>query len=268
MLTDRLIELLRPVQFKGKVRLLNPLVPRAGTRTGTVHGARMSLDLAEHIQRMVYLGAYERTETRLIRRYLQPGMNVVDVGANVGYYSLLAARRVGATGRVLAVEPSAVAADRLAATIKDNAIPNIHVERVGLGQSRGEAILFDPRPDNHSPTMLGDPGGAGRVVPIRTLDEVTAECGLTHIDLLKIDVEGYEPRVFAGAEELFAARRIRAVLCEFNEFWLVKGGTTGAAVYRDLLDRGFVDRTGGQFVPGGDLGTRFLELNPREPHCP
>src|SRR5947208_14093774 len=98
---------------------------------------------------MVYLGAYERWETRTIRRLLRPGMCFVDVGANVGYFSLLASRRVGRGGRVLAIEPSAYAADRLAKTIRDNAITNIQLARIGVGAAAGEVTLFDPLPGNH-----------------------------------------------------------------------------------------------------------------------
>lgn len=259
---DWLIGLARPFQFRGKARLLNPLVPPSGTRAATVHGYRVRLDLSEHIQRMVYLGAYERWETRTVRRHLRPGMCVVDVGANVGYFTLLAARRVGPTGRVVAVEPSPVAADRLEAAVRENGIAQVRLVRCGLGRAAGEAVLYDPLPDNHTPTMLGDPGTPGRTVPIRTLDELAAAEGLGRIDLLKVDVEGYEPEVFAGAAGLLADGRVRAILCEFNEYWLTRGGTTGEAVYRTLLGYGFADRTGTPAAPGAELDNRFLVLPP------
>jgi FkbM family methyltransferase len=228
----------------------------------TVHGYRVRLELSEHIQRMIYLGAYERWETRTLRRHLQPGMCAVDVGANVGYFTLLAAARVGPTGQVVAVEPSPPAADRLESTVRENRISQVRLVRCGLGRAPGEVVLYDPLPDNHTPTMLGDPGAPGRAVPVRTLDELTNSLGLARIDLLKVDVEGYEPEVFAGAAGLLAAGRVRAVLCEFNEHWLTRAGTTGEAVYRDLIGYGFADRTGHPFVPGATLDNRFLVLPP------
>ncbi len=112
-LVESMVDLLRPYQFRGKARLLSRLVPRTGTRTSRVFGYRVELDLSELIQRMVYLGAFERWESRAVSRYLKPGMCFVDVGANIGYYSLLAARLVGSSGRVFAVEPSSRAASKL-----------------------------------------------------------------------------------------------------------------------------------------------------------
>ena len=98
------IDALRPIQFRGKAALLQHLVSHGGVRTARVHDCAMELDLCEFIQRMMYLGTYERHETRLVRKYLCPGMTFVDVGANVGYYTTLAAH-VGPKGKVFAVEP-------------------------------------------------------------------------------------------------------------------------------------------------------------------
>jgi FkbM family methyltransferase len=220
----------------------------------------MTLDISEHIQRMIYLGAYERWETRTVRRHLRPGMTVIDVGANVGYFTLLAARQVGSWGRVIAVEPSAPAADRLATTVRENGLGQVHLLRCGLGRASGRGVLSEPSLQNHTPSMVGSHGRSGVIVSLRTLDEVADSYSVGQVDLLKVDVEGYEPEVFAGASRLLAERRIRAILCEFNEPWLVQAGTTGEAVYRSLLAYGLVDR-GGNGVPiGGAVANRFLTL--------
>src|SRR3954453_6323025 len=92
---ETLLRVLRPVPFRGKYRLLHRLVPRTGTRTAEVFGARMELDLSDWIQRNIYLGSYERQETRVFRRLLKAGDVAVDVGANVGYFTPLAASRGG-----------------------------------------------------------------------------------------------------------------------------------------------------------------------------
>jgi FkbM family methyltransferase len=247
---ESLIAALRPFQFKGKAWMLLPWTPRSGTQTALVFGYRMELDLIDHIQRMVFPGAYERWETRVVRRLLRPGMCFVDVGANVGYFTLLAARRVGPTGQVFAVEPSTYAADQLSRTILANAIPNIRLERCALGRREGEVILYDAMVGNHSPTMLGEPGCPGRAVPVRTLDGCVLDWAIDRIDLLKIFVEGYEPEVFAGATRTLVEGRLRAILCEFNPHWLSRAGTSSGQVYRDLLACGFVDKSGVAGEPG------------------
>lgn len=138
---ESLVKLLRPLQFRGKARLLSPFVSKAGKRTASVHGYQMELDLSEYIQRMVFLGAYEREETRLISQYLRPNMTVVDVGANVGYHTLLSARLVGRQGVVIAVEPSRYAAEKLANAIRENQLVQVRLERFGLGRENGVALL-------------------------------------------------------------------------------------------------------------------------------
>jgi FkbM family methyltransferase len=243
MLLEWLVAALRDVPFKGKARLLSPLVPRRGTRTAKVHGYRLRLDLSEHIQRLVYLGAYERWQTAVVRRLLRPGGVLVDVGANVGYFSFLAASLVGPGGKVLAVEPSPYAADLLGDAVRANGLGDIvRLERCGLGREAGEATLYDPLPDNHSPSLLEDGGGSGRpgrAVPIRTLDECLDAWQLSHVDLLKVDVEGYEPAVIAGGARSLGGGRVRALLVELNPHWLARAGTTPEQTCRSLRDLGF-----------------------------
>lgn len=260
---EALVNLFRPVNFRGKVRLVDRFVPRTGSRTAVVAGYWVELDLSEHIQRKVYLGVYERWETRVIRRALRPGMCFLDVGANIGYFSLLASRRVGPSGRVVAVEPSRYAADKLAATLARNQIANVRLERLGLGAEPGEVTLFDPDPDNHTPTMLGEPGAAGTVVPVRRLDDCLDGWGIKVVDLLKIDVEGFEAAVFCGAESAFRSGRIRAILCEFNAHWLGRAGTTPAELRECLLQHGFTDETGSRWDPAAPLSNRFFRATGR-----
>lgn len=265
-LVEPFVNFLRPYQFRGKARLFNRFVPRTGVRTAWVHGFRMELDLAEHIQRMIYLGTYERWETRMVRRYLRPGMRFVDVGANVGYFTLLASRAVGSAGMVFAVEPSSYVADRLARTLTDNRIGNVRLDKIGLGKEPGECILYDPLPDNHTPTMLGDVGTSGKCVPIRPLDDCLADWGVGHVDLLKIDVEGYEPLVLEGASTALSAGRIRAILCEFNDYWLRRAGSTMSGLREELLGLGFVDVTDCPWDLTRPILNRFFVLPRRAPH--
>ena len=91
---DRLIEASRGYRFLGKFRLLDPFVRHDGEKCATVFGYEMSLDLGRKVQRDVYIGNYERAETRQVCSFLKPGMTVLDIGANVGYYTALAARMV------------------------------------------------------------------------------------------------------------------------------------------------------------------------------
>jgi hypothetical protein len=92
--------------------------------------------------------------------------------------------------------------------------------------------------------MVPHSGGDPSRVEVRTLDEVLDECEVGVVDLVKIDVEGYEPHILRGGVRSLAARRIRAVLCEFNDFWLQRLGSSPQEVHEMLTAAGFVDQNG------------------------
>ena len=95
-----------PTGRHAALRLLSKFVTRA---PGSLYGTRFEFDLREVIQQHMFLGAYEAAQTSWARSLLRPGDTVVDVGANFGYYTALAASIVGSRGRVYAFEPSPVA---------------------------------------------------------------------------------------------------------------------------------------------------------------
>lgn len=229
--------------MRGKGRALSRFAPRAGERAAKIFGYQVRLDLADVIQRQIYLGVYEPRETRAVRAMLTEGMTMIDIGANIGYFSLLAAQLVGPGGRVVAVEPSAYAADSLAETIRGNGIAQIELRRVALGDRNGWSELHLPPASagNHSPNMIvAHPAGETVRVPVMRLDDALEEWNLKRtIDLVKIDVEGLEPRVLLGAQNSLESGRVRAILCELNGAWLNAGGSSRAEVVDQLRGYGF-----------------------------
>lgn len=141
----------------------------------------------------------DRDERAAIAPFLPEGGVFVDVGANVGLYSLWAARRVGPAGMVIAVEPHPGIGARLAFNVAANGLGNVRIVAAGIGEAPGTARLHSSAGGNvgQSSLLAGvafRPDGAYDV-PVRPLLEVVGEAGLTHIDVLKVDVEGYEDRV-------------------------------------------------------------------------
>jgi FkbM family methyltransferase len=227
-----LFRALRPINFRGKYRLLDRLLPRSGTRTANLFGVRVRCDLSDLIQRQMYLGCYEPQETRTVRHLLRPGMTFVDAGANAGHFTLLAASLVGPYGRVLAFEPDPTLAEQLAAI----APPNTRVFAHALGRDFATKTLSIPPASfgNRDPVLVELPGHEHIRVKVAPLDATFDG----KVDLLKLDVEGHEAEVIAGAARLLAAGRIRAVLCEFNDHWLRTRGTTPDCLWDTLLDHG------------------------------
>jgi FkbM family methyltransferase len=233
---------LRPIHFRGKARLLNAVSPTAGIRHSRVFGSVFELDLADFIQRRIYLGTFEPEDTRLVQKCLRPGMTFVDVGANVGYYTALAAQLVGSGGRVIAFEPSPYAFVRLESMVRANLLHQSTAVHAGLSDTAGQAKLYlGIDSHNHTPTMAAHENSTAMDVTIVTLDDEADRLGIGRIDLIKIDVEGHEAKVLAGAKRLLSEARIRAVLCEFNEHWLCASGSSSRDLERVLREAGFVE---------------------------
>lgn len=167
---------------------------------------------------IVNLGVFEPAIPEAIARLLDPGETAVDVGANVGQNASIMALVAGPTGRVLAVEPHPETSRRLGLNVARWARPGlapIEVHAIALGASPGMATLreSDDFANNSGQASLVDHSlaGASHTVPVRTLDDLLGEA---RVGVLKIDVEGFEPAVLAGARRLVGARAIRDIVFE------------------------------------------------------
>ena len=142
-------------------------------------------------------------EIRFLRRALEPGQQVIDIGANCGVYALSMAKVVGPTGRVWAFEPAAATADLLAAGVTVNGFGNVVVERhavssvAGIGQLAPGAL-----PEMNA--VCHDPVAAqgGEVISLVSLDDCLATRGWHDVAFIKIDAEGEEANVLAGGRRL------------------------------------------------------------------
>lgn len=133
-------------------------------------------------------------EVRSVLDAVPPGGTVIDIGANIGLLTLFAARQVGSSGRVVAIEPLPAVVDRLRFNIASNGYSNVEVVMAAVGAERGTAKLY-VRAKNYGQSSLVPVSGFEPVdVPVIPLAEIVAERGVTRIDALKIDVEGFEDR--------------------------------------------------------------------------
>ncbi len=179
-------------------------------------GSRMLVDVRDYAHRSAYLyGVYEEEVTRLLHRVATPGWTVLDVGANVGYFALLAADAGGAESDVIAFEPNPHMRDLLEQTVRLNQA-QITIVPAACGERSGSIALHlspDARNSGLS-TVLDHIENAVRLtVPLLRLDEFCAERG-TVPDLVKVDVEGAEEMVLRGAERLLRDGTPKHVICE------------------------------------------------------
>jgi len=162
-------------------------------------------------------GKVELAVQRVLAERLRPGMTVYDLGANIGLFSLLAARLVGATGKVVSFEPDPGVAARLRRNIARNAFANITVVESGVWSESGPRGFFASNlssPDRGVGSFLPDiNGSATTLIPCVSLDDFVRSAPPP--DAIKCDVEGAEAEVFRSAEKLLRARR-PWIVCEMH----------------------------------------------------
>lgn len=151
---------------------------------------------------------------RVLAQTLRPGMTVLDVGAHIGEYTLIAAQLVGKTGTVIAFEPEALWMRTLSANIAMNGLKNVHIEQVMVGdRDRGAAAGSDSR---SMADLLVDASSPSQPRPPRiSLDGFAALHGLADIGLIKIDAAGNERDVVLGSRQLLERRAVRSIICKF-----------------------------------------------------
>ena len=183
-------------------------------------GLRMRIVPGEQISQAVFVsGVYEPCTTSVLRRLLRDGDTFVDVGANVGLFTMLGSRWVGPTGRVLAFEPSEREFTRLRQHVDHNGLHNVQALRMAVGNQNGTALLRVADAQHSGLNTLEDHfvytavhEAYTETVPIARLDELVASHDVRKVDVMKVDVEGGEHHVIAGARETIARDRPAVIL--------------------------------------------------------
>lgn len=196
-------------------------------------GIKVDVTLGNDNSLCLYVcGSFEPNEFAFLDSVLKPGMTFVDVGGNDGYYALFASTKVGNAGRVVTVEPSSRERSHLERNIARNEIQNVTVVAAALGAAAGfvELKVADDLHAGHN--TLGDfaqddvvRAGTERV-RMETLDGLAARLKLDRVDIIKIDVEGAEVGVVAGARQVLSSSR-PILLLEVNDGALRAQGQSG-----------------------------------------
>jgi FkbM family methyltransferase len=197
-------------------------------RDGLVFLARPGVQVDWHV---VFFGTYEPEVRRIFRTVLPLGGIALDIGANVGWHTLLMASLVGPSGRVLAVEANPALRQRLHDHLRLNRFRQVEVMPCAAADTEGTMEFYapaanDPDSGNGHVVELSAGGRGGTIrVEARRLDAIIAAAGIERLDLIKIDVEGFEWRVLRGGEETIAKFRPHIVF-EYNAEYASRGGGT------------------------------------------
>jgi FkbM family methyltransferase len=208
-------------------------------------GTRVICHLDEHIQRhMYFFGAYEPIESYLVRSLLRPGMTVIDLGANVGNYTLQAARAVGPEGQVHAFEPIPANFKHLTTHVRMNGFASRIFPNCSAAWSHAErlALYLDERDaaDNKTDYTVGprvDPADVLHVDAI-ALDDYAVRHDLARVDFVKLDIEGAELPALRGMIKLLATHR-PILLLEVNRSNCEAAGYAPEAIAELLRAHGY-----------------------------
>jgi FkbM family methyltransferase len=253
MLPPRLQRLARGRLLKPLLqRLLDVVMPSGRqvvlpVRDGLLRGCLLQVDPRK--QKEMILGTYEAGVQSVLARWVRPGQLVLDVGAHLGFFTLLASRLVGESGRVIALEPDPVMTEHLHANVARNGVANVTALQAAVGESVS-TLSFAPGAGAGVGHL--DPDGS-LVVEVTTLDALAERFGEPH--LLKVDVEGGELNVLRGGRATL--RRARPVLIVE-----VHGPQIGEQVATMLRELGYDLRP---VDPGGHLRDHLLAVPRAEP---
>lgn len=207
-------------------------------------GISIRLHFDSDLARQIYAGDFENKERHFVRNFLMPGDFFVDVGANIGLFALIAARRVGAQGAVFAFEPSRKTFSRLCENVTLNRFTNILCLPLALSDEPGELSLTASTDGFDAWNSLAHPtAGAAFVsemVRCETWDTFAENnCLIGKVTMMKIDVEGWESRLLAGGSRTLSRPDAPILQVEFTDEAAVAAGSNCHKLYRTLEALGY-----------------------------
>jgi FkbM family methyltransferase len=170
---------------------------------------------------------------------LEQGMTFFDVGANVGLYALFAAKRVGASGRVIAFEADPEMASYLESNRLANGMTNLRVVTCAVGEEPGMLTFRQNRKNRGASHVAEDGGPGGTAVPVITLDQFCTSENIERVDFAKLDLEGYEVQALRGAGQMLASNPDAVLITEVSRKHLARYGHTPNEIQALIEGHGF-----------------------------
>jgi len=192
-----------------------------------IHGSKMILDTNDDgISKQLILNATrEELQTELIKKILKPGMNILDIGANIGYYALIESTKIGDKGIIFAIEPSSSNISHLEENVKINNKSNIiKIFRLAVSDKNGRSKLYVSsksnlntliRPNKQTNSLLKLNRGTENIATT-TVDNFISKYG--KVNLIRMDVEGYEVQIFRGMKQTLKKNNDLKILFEAHPF--------------------------------------------------
>jgi FkbM family methyltransferase len=188
----------------------------------------------------IALGCYDWADVDTFEQILRPGMCVIDVGANIGIYTAVAALKVGQKGHVISIEPNPDIARFIGETIHANNFQNVRIFNVALSNVTGSGKLFIAN-ENAGDSRIFECEDKRQIITIRTttLDDLIEKEAIPPIDVIKMDIQGAEAIALEGMEKTLAKNSNIRILMEFWPYGIRRSGHDPAKMISGLWDLGF-----------------------------
>jgi FkbM family methyltransferase len=239
LLYERLIAPIRGTGLRRRFRAIDrayeALVANLTRGVAYVHGRRMYLDPRDTLA--LASGEFEPFATQVVTRLVRPGQLVVDVGASIGYYTLIFADLVGPQGKVYAFEPDPTNFALLRRNVRLNHHRNVVLERAAVADRSGQLTLYlahENVGDHRIFDYYGDRRGLS--VPCLRLDDRLAG---ERIDLIKLDIQGAEWSALRGMDDVLRKNPGVVVLTEYAPMLLAQFGVEPARYLQRLEEQRF-----------------------------
>ncbi len=221
----------------GGIYPISLLINRLKSDVTVVHGHKMFLDKHDTLG-LSLNGSYEEFETEIVTKKVKKGDIVLDIGANIGYYTLIFARLVGEKGRVYAFEPDPVNFALLKRNIEINGYKNIVLIEKAVSDQSGKVQLFlcEENKGDHRIYNSGDNRTMINVESV-SLDDYFDQ--KQQIDFIKMDIQGAEGLALQGMKGILKRNKNIKIVTEFWPIGLKRSGTSSKAVLASLQDLGF-----------------------------
>ena len=183
----------------------------------------------------IFFNVYEQTECKFIKSISFKGMRVLDIGANIGYYTALLSQEAGENGLILALEPDLESYKYLTKSIKSLENKNVLSFPLAASNLRQRLPLYiskENRGDNR--LYKNNQKRDCIMVDCLTIDELSTKTKIESFDLIKIDVQGYEPMVFQGMTKTINSSKNLTILTEFWPQGIMQAGESPANFLRTL----------------------------------
>jgi FkbM family methyltransferase len=218
-------------KIKYKIHQLNRLATQDFPTHGWVEkmsfGLNWRLNMCNQIDREIACGVYEVATTKLVTKIVKPGMKILDIGGNIGYYTLLMGKLIGNHGKMWVFEPVDSYRQQNKWHIENNQFTDkITLFDFAISDAEGTEVIAV---DNTSATMhynnlLPSSNERKEQIKLDTLDNVCEKFALPPIDFIKIDTDGHEPQILNGAQKFFAQQK-PIILIEFAQLALDAAGS-------------------------------------------